>query len=296
MDIRQFRYFMAIAEEGQISRAAQRLHIAQPPLSQQLKLMEQELGVQLVERNTRSLALTQAGHALYQRAEQILQMVDSAMREVRDFEQSIHGVLAFGSPQAIGLQLMPERIRRFHDTYPSVNFQWREGNTFRVLELLDANLIELGIVRLPVPDRNYESMPLMVEPWVAVTRWDNKRHYKHKTIPLSEIGKLPLLLMNRREGIHSHDMVIDELRSIGITPNIVCESDNVLALLSLVEAGMGITILPQSTLSLRPGEFHVMRVTECALESQIAIIWHKGRRMSTVARLFLDTFRQKSTE
>ncbi len=291
MDIRQLKYFRTIVEEGQISRAAQKLHMAQPPLSLQLKLLEQELGVQLIERNSRNLRPTDAGIALYQRAEQILYMVDSAKREVREFEQSVHGVLAFGSPQALGLQLMPERIRRFHDAYPGVSFQWREGNTFRVLELLEAYLIELGIVRLPVPDRNYDSMPLMTEPWVAVTRWDDKRHYKRKTIPLSEIGKLPLLLMNRREGIRSHDMVIDELRSTGITPNIVCESDNVLALLSLVEAGMGITILPQSTLSLRPGEFHVMRVTECALESQVAIIWHKGRRLSTVARLFLDTFR-----
>jgi len=291
MDIRQLKYFRAIVEEGQISRAAQRLHMAQPPLSLQLKLLEQELGVQLIERNSRSLRPTNAGIALYQRAEQILDMIDSAKREVKDMEQSVHGVLAIGSPQALGVQLMPERIRRFHDAHPGVSFQWREGNTFRVLDLLDAYMIELGVVRLPVPDRNYDSIHLMTEPWVAVTRWDDKRHHKRKTIPLSELGKLPLLLMNRREGIHSHDMVIDALRLAGITPNVVCESDNVLALLSLVEAGMGVTILPQSTLSLRPGEFHVMRITECALESSVAIIWQKGRRLSMAAQLFLESFR-----
>lgn len=292
MDIRQLRYFRTIVEEGQISRAAQKLHMAQPPLSLQLKLLEQELGVQLIERNTRNLRLTHAGLALYQRAEQILEMVESAAREIKEMEQSVHGVLAIGSPPAIGHQLMPERIRRFHDAYPGVSFQWREGNTFRVLELLDAHLIELGVVRLPVQDKNYDSIPLLTEPWVAVTRKDDKRHNRLDGIPLQELGKLPLLLMNRQEGIRSHDMVIDELRAAGITPNIVCESDNVLALLSLVEAGMGITILPQSTLSLRPeGEFHTMEITGCVLESSVAVVWQKNRRLSTAAGLFLDTFR-----
>jgi DNA-binding transcriptional LysR family regulator len=291
MDIRQLKYFRTIVEEGQISRAAHKLHMAQPPLSLQLKLLEQELGVQLIERNSRSLRPTNAGFALYQRAEQILDMVDSAVREIREFEQSVHGVLAIGSPQALGQQLMPERIRRFHDAHPGVSFQWREGNTFRVLELLDAHLIELGVVRLPVPDRAYDAIHLLTEPWVAVARKDDRRYSRRKGIPLAELGKLPLLLMNRREGIRSHDMVIDELRAAGISPNIVCESDNVLALLSLVDAGMGVAILPESTLTLRPGEFRLLQITGCVLESSVAIVWQKGRRLSTAAGLFLDTFR-----
>ena len=89
MDIRQLKYFMAIAEEGQISRAAKRLHIAQPPLSLQLKLLEQDLGVQLIERNTKSLRLTKAGHALYQRAEQIMGLVNTTVKEIREFDEGL---------------------------------------------------------------------------------------------------------------------------------------------------------------------------------------------------------------
>jgi len=292
MDIRQLKYFCTIVEQGQISRAAQKLHIAQPPLSLHLKLLEQELGVQLIERNTRSLRLTKAGHALYQRAEKILEMVDATTKELKEFDESVQGVLAIGSPPAVGSLYIPQRIRQFHENYPGISFQWREGNTFRVLELLDANLVEIGVVRLPVQESAYESIPLLTEPWVAVTRKDDAQFNRLTSIPLTELGKAPLLLMNRQEGIHCHDMVLDELRASDIKPNVVCESDNVLALLSLVEAGMGITILPRSTMCLRPSDdFHIMDVAGCVLESSVAVVWQKGRRLSTAARLFLDSFR-----
>ena len=171
MDIRQLRYFCAIAEEGQISRAAQRLHIAQPPLSYQLKLLEEELGVKLVDRNTRSLSLTQAGRVFYQRAEQILGMLQAAASEVKDVEYGVNGILAIGSPPAIGNMYIPERIARFHEEYPYVRFQWREGNTFRVLELLESDMIEFGIVRLPVHHRRGCAHHLL-----AVLRWERHPH------------------------------------------------------------------------------------------------------------------------
>ncbi len=170
MDIRQLKYFMAIVEEGQISRAAKRLHMAQPPLSLQLKILEENLGVQLIERNTKSLRLTEAGHALYQRAEQIIGLVDSTTKEIREFDQGLRGTLGIGSPPGIGHLYMPPRLAEFHAKFPEVTFQWREGNTYRVLELLNSHVIEVGIVRLPIDDNTYEIKPLLTEPWVAVMR------------------------------------------------------------------------------------------------------------------------------
>ena len=291
MDIRQLRYFMAIVEEGQISRAAQRLHIAQPPLSLQLKLLEQELGVQLIERSTRSLQLTQAGHSLYQRAEQIVGLVDAAAKEVREQDGAMRGALSIGSPPALGNMYIPDRIKVFHERYPEIHFQWREGNTFRILELLDANVIEFGIVRLPVRDGAYDMIPLLTEPWVAVVQKQATKARQAQSFSLSQLAGMPLLLMHRQDGIRSHDMVLDALKAAGISPNIFCESDNVLALLSLVERGMGTAIMPRSTLSLRPeGDFHVMEIADSSLESSVAVVWPKGRRLSAPARLFLETF------
>lgn len=291
MDIRQLRYFCAIAEEGQISRAAQRLHIAQPPLSYQLKQLEEELGVRLVDRNTRSLSLTRAGHIFYQRAEQILGMLQAAADEAKDVEFGVNGILAIGSPPAIGNLYVPEKIRRFHDEYPHVRFQWREGNTFRILELLESDLIEFGIVRLPVPADAYEMKPLLTESWVVVTRKDDAKWKDKDSVALEELSGVPLILMHRQAGIYCHDMVVDEMKGQGISANIVCESDNISAILALVEKELGIAILPESTLSVRPAEdFHKMTVSGCMLQSASAIIWKKEKRLSRAARLFLELF------
>lgn len=293
MDIRQLRYFMAIVEEGQISRAAQRLHIAQPPLSLQLKLLERDLGVQLIERSTRSLQPTPAGHALYQRAEQIVGLVDAAAKEVRERDGAMRGVLAIGSPTAIGNLYMPDRIQAFRERYPEISFQWREGNTFRMLELLDANVIECGIVRLPVREGAYDMIPLLTEPWVAIVPKHGRR--QPKTTTLSQLAAMPLLLMNRQTGIRAHDMVMDAFAAVRLVPNIVCESDSVLALLSLVERGLGTAIMPQSTLNLRPDDFHAMAIADCRLESSVALVWPRGRRLSAAARLFLTMFETAGT-
>ncbi len=291
MDIRQLRYFCAIAEEGQISRAAQRLHIAQPPLSYQLKLLEEELGVKLVDRNTRNLSLSQAGHESYQRADQILGMLQAAASEVKDVEYGVNGILAIGSPPAIGNIYIPERIARFHKEYPYVRFQWREGHTFRILELLEADMIEFGIVRLPVPAGAYEQLPLLTESWLAVARHDDPVWQGKNALELEELDGVPLIMMHRQSGIYCHDMVVDEMKAKGITPDIVCESDNISAILALVDKGIGMAILPESTLSVRPAkDFHRMAISGCQLESSSAIIWKKEKRLSRAAKLFLELF------
>ena len=184
---------------------------------------------------------------------------------------------------------MPDRIKAFNERYPEVRFQWREGNTFRVLELLDAKVIEFGIVRLPVYEGAYESIPLLTEPWVAVMP-KNARDQPEQ-ITLAELAERPLVLMHRQSGIRAHDMVHDAFAAMQITPKIFCESDNVLAVLSLVERGLGTAIMPRSTVSLRSADdFHLMEIANCKLESSVAIIWPATGRLSTPARLFLDMF------
>lgn len=291
MDLRQLRYFCAIAEEGAISKAAGRLHISQPPLSLQLKLLEEELGVKLIERNTRYLRLTQVGHVFYQRASQILEMIGTTTEEVRNMKHGISGVLSLGSPPAIGSLYIPDRIKAFSERYPHVRFNWRGGSTYRILELLDTYAIEFGIVRLPVPVGAYHAMPLLTEPWVAVTHKGDERWTGEETISLQELAAVPLIMMHRQKGVPAHDMVLDEMRLAGLTPDIFCESDQISMILSLVDRSLGMAVLPASTLALRPPEdFHCMKITGCSLQSSSAIIWRKGKLLSAVARLFLELF------
>lgn len=297
MDVRQLRYFCAIAEEGQISRAAKRLHIAQPPLSYQLKQLEEELGVQLVKRNTRQMMLTQAGHLFYQRAIQILGLMKTAAEEARDTDAELNGILAIGSPPAVGNLYIPDRISDFHQQYPSVHFCWREGNTYRVLELLERDIVEVALVRLPIRMGDYEARLILTEPWVVVASQEDNQWNKRQSIRLDELAGMPLILMHRQEGIFCHDMAVNEMEARQIPVNVICESDNISAILSLVERKLGLAILPESTLSVRQtGDFHKMTVSDCILQSSVAIIWKKSRRLSRAAARFIGMFEELEKE
>ncbi len=291
MNIRQLRYFCAIVEEGQISRAAKRLHIAQPPLSQQLKLLEEELGIQLIDRNTRQMSLTQAGHFFYQRALQIISLMHTTIDDVRGIASGLGGILAIGCPPAIGNLYFPERLKMFHKMYPQVRFCWHEGNTYRMLELLERDLVEVAMVRLPVTMGNYESKSILTEPWVVVAPYDDSQWSKRQELLLEELGDIPLILMHRQEGISCHDMVVNEMQMRQIPIKIICESDNISAILSLVERGLGLAILPESALSVRSsGDFHKMAISDCTFQSAVALIWKKFRHLSQAATLFIGMF------
>ena len=156
---------------------------------------------------------------------------------------------------------------------------------------MNADMIEFGIARLPVPMGSYESKPLLTESWMAVSRNDDPKWIGKDNIGLEELEGIPLILMQRQAGIHCHDMVIDEMKNKGVNADVFCESDNISAILSLVEAELGIAILPVSTLSVRPsGDFHAMAIANCQLQSSSAILWKKDKPLSAAAKLFLEMF------
>lgn len=158
MDIKQLKYFYVIAEEGQITSAAKRLHLSQPPLSYQLKNLEDELGVKLVERGSRNIKLTDAGLILYKRAKQILSLTKSTVDELKDFNQGTQGTLSIGTVSSSGASLLDSRLSIFHDKYPFINFEIYEGNTYELLEALTKGIIEIAIVRTPFNNSGINSI------------------------------------------------------------------------------------------------------------------------------------------
>ena len=290
IDIRQLRYFIAIADEGQISRAAKRLNIAQPLLSLQLKLLEKQLGVQLIKRNTRNMILTEAGHSFHQHAEKIVSLFDSAVKEIKANRTEINGVLSFGSPPVISDLFIPDRLQVFHENYPQVHFQWREGYTFRILEWLESYSIEFGIVRLPVISSQYNVIPLITEPWVAVFGRGVAKGDPHSKITLDELANQPLLLLNRQTGIQAHDIVKKAFSATQSHPEVICESDSIMALMSLVERKMGVAIVPKSMLTHYAKRVDIREIDDEHLNSSVGIVWLKSRILSAQAQLFLKLF------
>ncbi|WP_409301053.1 LysR family transcriptional regulator [Peribacillus sp. SCS-155] len=297
MDLKQLHYFCTIVEEGQVTRAAKRLHMSQPPLSHQLKLLEEEFGVTLFEREGRKMELTASGRILYQRAKQLISQVNDTVTAVRETSNGIRGKLAIGANKSCFSHLS-ERIRLFRESFPHVTFQLREGDTYHISELLKKREIELGIVRLPVDGDDFSMLPLPGEPYIFVLPKDWVRHTNNQaSINMKQISEYPLLLLHRANGVGQFELVLSEFKRHGLAADIVCECPDPSMILSLVAKGVGASIVPASTLhSIQMSDILAFTIEDAAIESNSAVIWLQDRYLSKSAIHLLKSFENLRTK
>lgn len=300
MELRRIKYFVTIVEEGNISLAAKKLNMAQPPLSQQLKLFEQELNTKLFDRTTRKLILTDEGKFLYEKSLEILEMIDRTKQEMKEISNGISGTLNIGMIPSLGAELMPEKIKDFHQKYPKVKFQVWEGDPNRIMELIEKRIIELGIVRLPIDKEIFESISLPDEPMVAAMSKNIEFNAVSKYINLSELEEKPLMLLRRHKGtstfnqsMYDVDMVKNACRDFGFEPNIICESSNLMTLLNWANYDIGIAIIPRSGEKLIPNSKLIFKqiINPEVMARPSALIWLKDRHLSRVALKFIEYFK-----
>ncbi len=289
LDLKQLRYFVTIAQEGQVTRAAKKLHMAQPPLSQSLKMLENEIGTPLLERNRRKMELTEAGKTLYLKAQALLHQFEETLSEVKEIGQGLRGMLSVGCVKSC-FAYIPERVQFFRKEYPQVTFEFREGDSFQLAQYLENRDIELAIVRLPLAMNHFAYLPLPNEKYVAVLpeSWISPTQ---KQIPMEDLAQMPLLLLHRISGVGQYEIIVDQFRAQGFEPQVVCECPDATMLLSLVNAGVGVTLLPKSTLFmfLTKG-VKVLEIQETEITSESAVIWLKDRHLSKSALRFIETF------
>lgn len=286
MDLKQLSYFLAIAEENQITAAAAKLHIAQPPLSYQLKLLEKELGVKLVIRGPRSTKLTGPGEILRKRAEQILELVSSSKKEVMNFGKDMYGVLPIGAISSSGGVIPNSQIIRFAKSHPNIQLDIHEGNTFAVIEMLEKGMIELGIVRTPFHHKmlNYRYAPK--EPMVALMTENNLCGKNENTITLQELNNKPLIIYRRFDALIS-----EAFAKIGIEPLFCCKNDDARTTILWANAGLGIGFVPRSAALASAPNNLICKEIECEeLVTRLAVVWIKDRYLSAVGRKFVELF------
>lgn len=287
MDFKRLRYFREIAQEGQITKAAKNLHMAQPPLSQQLRILEEELGVMLFERNGRKLLLTEAGNALFIRSAPILEELEEMEKEIRETGNGLRGTLKLGAVKSC-FAYLPERMKLFHDRYPDVRFLLRQGDSFLISELVKSREVELGLVRMPLHLDEFESIQLEKEPFI-VAYPTTYNYFGGNSIDLAELAKMPLLLLHRISGIGQYELILDAFSTQNLTPHILCECPDVSILLSLVSNGLGATIVPESTLlAFQTPHIATATIKDANLEASSAFIWLKDRYLSKAASTFID--------
>lgn len=284
MDIRQLTYFLTIAEEGQITAAARRLHMAQPPLSQQMKNLEEELGVQLFKRGPRQVQLTDAGEILLRRAQQIVNLSDSTLREITDFKEGLRGTLAIGTVSSSGSIILRPAMSQFHQQYCGIRFEIYEGNTFKIIELLQKGLIEVGLVRTPFNQESLHCKFLQEDPMVLALTEELDWCPDKTEIMLSDLAEQPLIIYRRFD-----QLIHDTCAVYNVTPTVFCRCDDARTTLLWANAGMGIAILPYSAFTLGDhAHLHIKYIHEPKLTTRIAAIWMKNRYVSSLAEKFIQ--------
>lgn len=289
IDIRQLHYFRTIVEEGQITRAAKALNMAQPPLSQQLKQLEDELGAKLIIREDKRWEITEAGEMLYRRGLELLHLSEEIKAQIKELGDGIRGTLSIGSSTCI--TYLPERIKKLHETYPDVYYKIWQGDAQYLEERLDQRKIDLALLLLPVEVRGVEMLRLPKEPFVAVipATWSEELH--RDSISLKEIGTHPLLLLRRMQGTGMYEKIIDKLEENGLSPQVIAECPDIPTLLAFVTSGIGMTLVPRSDIHMAyNNQIKILKIEESFLEKEPVVIWKKDRYLSKAAARFLECF------
>lgn len=257
VELRHLRYFLAVADELHFGRAAARLHIAQPALTQQIQRLETLLGTRLFDRTSRSVALTPAGAVLRERATAVLGHAARDLDEVARVGQGSQGRLYLGFVPSV-LPLEPLRgVRLFRERYPLVEVDLVEGYTSRMMELLSHGGLDTAIVRDPDELPGIKTEPLITEPFVAVLPADHPDAGR-TAITGAELGDNPLVFFPRVAGTLAYDKNLAPLRDAGLAPRVVQEGNTWTTIMYLVAEGLGVTIAPRSATFTAPASVRII--------------------------------------
>ncbi len=286
MDIKQMRYFIAIAEEKNITAAATRLHMSQPPLSMQLKQLEEELNVKLFERNGKTMDLTDKGQIFYKRALQLVNTVEEIKNEIQEVEEGTKGTLAVGL-NTLSVSGFSDMLKAFHETYPLVTLKIVQNDSYYLAEMVKSRAIEMAFVRLPLEHRGFIFEHLVNEPFVFVC---NERKNK---VTLKEISQLPLIIPST-EGLGSYNIIHEAFSREKLHFTSIAECSDMHVLMEMVKSGMGTTIVPRSVLDVYgDGSLYSVPIEGSNLFSSLGVIWLDHHYVSTPAKNFIKLVKER---
>lgn len=249
MELRHLRYFVAVAEEGHITRAAERLGIQQPPLSKQIRNLEDEIGAPLFRRTPRGVVLTDVGAVFLKDSERLLSDVERAVARAKRTARGEAGRICVGlTSSATFYPLIQRVIRTFRETAPNVSLELRELASAEQIDALKAEELDVGFIRTAAPkDAGITVYPLIEEPMLAAFPEGHRLGCPaEERLPLEALAGEPFVLYRRATGAGLYDAIIAACNAAGFAPRTEQEAPWVGATLNLVAAGLGVTIVPQS--------------------------------------------------
>jgi DNA-binding transcriptional LysR family regulator len=291
MELRQLRYLVALADECHFTRAAAREHIAQPALSQQIRRLEAEVGLALVERTTRKVALTGAGELLVARARHILSELEAATAELQTLAGVQGGRLSVGALHTMGPVDLSLLLASFHRNHPAVELTVREQSSEELAEMLRDDVIDLAFLSVTerIQSRGLQLHRLVSEELVAVLPTAHPLAGRDG-VTLTELAGDPFVSF--RPGSRLRELLDSAAAGAGFEPRIALESNESRRIRSLVSGGLGVAILPRSDAAGPGAPVATSRLTEPALTRDITLASRLGRRHSPAATAFLALTRR----
>ena len=269
MELRHLRYFVAVAEEKSFNKAAERLFISQPPLSRQIKQLEEEMGVVLIDRDQRPLKLTEAGVFFYEHAIQILRKSDN-LRAMTMRKGIFDGSLSIGFVASILYGTLPRVISRFRKVYPNIEIKLHELNSWQQTQALTNGKIDVGFGRLLFEDASVRRILLREESLVVAVPIDHHiMQQKRRTITIADLSSENLLLYPKAPRPSFIDYILGLFEARNIEPNFFSEVSELHVALGLVAAGEGVTIVPRALDNLRGTEIGYIPFEDGLLTSPI---------------------------
>jgi DNA-binding transcriptional LysR family regulator len=287
MDLRRLRYFVAVAEEASFNRAAQRLHMSQPPLSAQIKQLEAELGVLLFERTSRGVRVTEAGQLLLEEARRLFAQMDQAVRVVRRVGNGEVGRLTLGFVPSASDEALPPILNDFRERYPEVELFLREMRPNLIVQRLHDRQIDAGLLYLPLEDPALEVACVLREPLVLALPEKHPLASEEK-VELSAVAGEPFILPRRYSMMPGlHGQVIEACRNAGFAPEAVQKDVWLMqTIVGLVAGGIGVALVPESLRNLRRKGVAYRAVSGLSPTVELGVVWRSEER-SAVLEAFL---------
>jgi len=288
IELRHLRYFIAVAEELHFGHAAARLNISQPPLSQQIQILEQQVGARLLARTNRSVALTPAGKQFLADSRQILSQVDDAAARAARLHQGETGELRIGfTSSAPFIKAVSDTLSSFRQHYPDVHILTRETNTREQIAPLNEGSLDLGLMRNTLLPDTLAWKRILREPLLALIHRDHPLAAQ-AAVSLAELAREPFVFFDPHVGTGLYDDILGLMRRYQLAPVIAQEVGEAMTIIGLVAAGMGVSILPASFHRVQLNEMRWVPIREADAVSEMWLVWSKHHEQSAAAARFRE--------
>ncbi|PEJ21532.1 LysR family transcriptional regulator [Bacillus pseudomycoides] len=286
IELRQLEYFVAVSNELHFTKAAEKLNISQPSLSQQIRALEHEIGMPLFDRIGKKISLTEAGRILLSHSKKVFHEVEQAYAAIQDLNGLQQGKLTIGALLTTVNYLLPPAILNFNALYPNIELSVLGLRTGEIREKLLQNELDIGITFLPVQDKEIISIPLYQNELTLVVP-TNHELTQHTTVTMGVLQKYPIILLPKN--FFLTQLIRSHCQNFNFTPKPILEISTMESLIHMVSKGMGITVLPKPYIDfLQSNSIQAIKIKNHTATIEIGIIYRKDKYMCAATRMFIE--------